>query len=432
MKKEFESHIRKNFPTLYDQKVLIANSSGVDSMVLSTLLHQLKIPFSIAYCHFELREAADAEVDFLTHWAQEHERAFFHKRFATKAYAEAHRCSIQMAARTLRYEWFAELATAEGFDVILTAHHLNDQLETFLMHTFRGTGPQGLLGIPEVNGRILRPLLPFTKAEILTYAKDENIHWQEDASNASDTYQRNRVRHHLLPTIEKIYPQWATDFQTTLDWTQQQQAFVTNQITDWKATHWQENQQQARISLSALDDSSQQAFLCHSLFSPYGFDAKEVQKLLVASSGKALFSQSHRLQRERDYLQLEPLSTEISKVYSLSDWADLKNLPITLYYSQEKPNPIEAKHAYLDPTKILFPLQFRQRQEGDFLYPTGMKGKKLLSKFYKDAKYSQQQKEQQWLLCKEDEVIWVVGVRCNQKFVASEKTLEGVLLTLAE
>ena len=312
------------------------------------------------------------------------------------------------------------------------AHHLNDQLETFLMHTFRGTGPQGLLGIPEVNGRILRPLLPFTKVEILTYAKDENIRWQEDDSNASDTYQRNRVRHHLLPTIEKIYPQWATDFQTTLDWTQQQQAFVTNQITDWKATHWQENQQQERISLSALDESSHQAFLCHSLFSPYGFDAKEVQKLLVASSGKALFSQSHRLQRERDYLQLEPLSTEISKVYSLSDWADLKNLPITLYYSQEKPNPIQAKHAYLDPTKILFPLQFRQRQEGDFLYPTGMKGKKLLSKFYKDAKYSQQQKEQQWLLCKEDEVIWVVGVRCNQKFVASEKTLEGVLLTLAE
>ena len=432
MKKEFESHIRKNFPALWRQKVLIANSSGVDSMVLSTLLHQLKIPFSIAHCHFQLRQAADAEVDFLAHWAQEHGLAFFNKHFATKAYAEEHGCSIQMAARELRYQWFSELATDEGFDVILTAHHLNDQLETFLMHMFRGTGPQGLLGIPETNGRIQRPLLPFTKAEILNYAKEENIRWREDDSNATDAYQRNRVRHHLLPTLEKQYPLWATHFQTTLDWSQQQQAFVTSQIADWKARHWQEKQQQVRINLSGLKDSPHQAFLCHRLFSPFGFDAKEVQKLLVASSGKALFTQSHRLQRERDYLQLDPLSTAVSTIYALRDWTDLKNLPVSLNYSHGKPVPIEAKHAYLDPDKIVFPLQFRQRREGDFLYPTGMKGKKLLSKFYKDSKYSQQQKEEQWLLCKEDEVIWVVGVRCNQKFVASEKNLEGVLLTFAK
>ncbi|MGB1805913.1 MAG: tRNA lysidine(34) synthetase TilS, partial [Flavobacteriaceae bacterium] len=356
----------------------------------------------------------------------------FNKHFATKAYAEEHGCSIQMAARELRYQWFSELATDEGFDVILTAHHLNDQLETFLMHMFRGTGPPGLLGIPETNGRIQRPLLPFTKAEILNYAKEENIRWREDDSNATDAYQRNRVRHHLLPTLEKQYPLWSTHFQTTLDWSQQQQAFVTSQIADWKARHWQEKQQQVRINLPGLQDSPHQAFLCHRLFSPFGFDAKEVQKLLVASSGKALFTQSHRLQRERDYLQLDPLSTAVSTIYALRDWTDLKNLPVSLNYSHGKPVPIEAKHAYLDPDKIVFPLQFRQRREGDFLYPTGMKGKKLLSKFYKDSKYSQQQKEEQWLLCKEDEVIWVVGVRCNQKFVASEKNLEGVLLTFAK
>ena len=210
---DFEFHIRNQFPELFHQKVLIANSTGLDSMVLSHLLETLKIPFSVAYCNFQLRTEADQEEDFIAEWATQQKHPFFTKRFETKEYVQQHKLSIQMAAREIRYQWFQALALEEGFDVVLTAHHLNDQLETYLMHSFRGTGPKGLLGIPVVQGLVQRPLLPFTKVQLQTYATENQLRWCEDSSNATDEYQRNRIRHHVIQALEKEYPNWAASFQ---------------------------------------------------------------------------------------------------------------------------------------------------------------------------------------------------------------------------
>jgi tRNA(Ile)-lysidine synthase len=230
----------------------------------------------------------------------------------------------------------------------------------------------------------------------------------------------------------KEYPQWASQFQKTLNWNMQQQAFVTDGIAQWKKQYWKETTKGIRVEVTPLQKHSHLAFLSHELFSPFGFHAKEVEKLLGATSGKALFSETHKLQRERQHLQLERTESKEWISYSLRNWADLESLPLSIEQTIVPPTLLEPHQAYLDSRQIHFPLQLRRRQQGDFFYPTGMTGKKSISKYFKDEKYSQQQKENQWLLCKEQEVIWVVGKRCNRKFVCAPKSSEGVLLTFTQ
>ena len=429
---DFEFHIRNQFPELFHQKVLIANSTGLDSMVLSHLLETLKIPFSVAYCNFQLRTEADQEEDFIAEWATQQKHPFFTKRFETKEYVQQHKLSIQMAAREIRYQWFQALALEEGFDVVLTAHHLNDQLETYLMHSFRGTGPKGLLGIPVVQGLVQRPLLPFTKVQLQTYATESQMRWCEDSSNATDEYQRNRIRHHVIPALEKEYPNWAASFQKTIAWTHQEQEFVRAQIAAWEDKHCQEDEKLKRYPLSELQAQSPLSFWVHNLFYDYGFEAKELLKLIDAEPGKALFSNSHRLQRERNELHLSTVAIPEPISISIASWEHFAQLDTGIQLSDSPLEEGSAKQAFLDPTTISFPLQLRTRQHGDYFYPTGMQGKKLVSKYFKDEKYSHQQKQQQLLLCKNTEVIWVVGKRCNRKYVQQTKSREGVLLTFAE
>lgn len=429
---DFEFHIRNQFPELFHQKVLIANSTGLDSMVLSHLLETLEIPFSVAYCHFQLRAEADQEEDFIAEWATQQKHPFFTKRFDTKEYAQQHKLSIQMAAREIRYQWFSTLAQEEGFEAVLTAHHLNDQLETYLMHSFRGTGPKGLTGIPAVQGLVQRPLLPFTKVLLQAYAAENQLQWCEDSSNASYAYQRNRIRHHVIPALEKEYPNWAANFQKTLAWTHQEQEFVRAQITAWEDKHCQEDEQLKCYPLSELKSQSPLSFWMHHLFYDFGFEAKEVLKLLDSEPGKALHSKTHRLQRERNELHLSTVALSAPLSISIASWEQLAQLDTGIQLSDSLQGEVRAKQAYLDPTTISFPLQLRTRQEGDYFYPTGMQGKKLVSKYFKDEKYSHQQKQQQLLLCKDTEVIWVVGKRCNRKYVQQAKSREGVLLTFAE
>ena len=429
---DFEFHIRNQFPELFHQKVLIANSTGLDSMVLSHLLESLEIPFSVAYCHFQLRTEADQEAHFIAEWATQQMHPFYSKRFETKAYAQQYKLSIQMAARELRYQWFQTLAQQEGFEAVLTAHHLNDQLETYLMHSFRGTGLKGLTGIPAVQGLVQRPLLPFTKAQLHAYAIENKLAWCEDSSNASDGYQRNRIRHHVIPALEKEYPNWAANFQKTLAWTQQEQEFVQAQITAWEEKHCQEDEALKRYPLSELQDQSPLSFWVHHLFYHYGFDAKEVLKLIDSKPGKALHSSTHRLQRERTELHLSAGAIPTPTSMTITSWEQLTQLNTGIQVSDSLQEEVTAKQAYLDPATISFPLQLRTRQQGDYFYPSGMQGKKLVSKYFKDEKYSHQQKQQQLLLCKDAEVIWIVGKRCNRKYVQQAKSREGVLLTFAE
>lgn len=217
MQKDFKIHINNNLSVLNESKLLIAVSGGIDSVVLTHLCHALGLNFSLAHCNFNLRaEESHKDEAFVLELAEALDVEVFIQNFDTEAYAKAHKRSIQMAARELRYDWFKELAEQLQFDYILTAHHADDNLETFLINFTRGTGLNGLTGIPMIKNNIVRPLLSFSRAQIETFAKKENILWREDASNASRKYLRNKLRHEVVPILKEINPQLLDSFQNTL------------------------------------------------------------------------------------------------------------------------------------------------------------------------------------------------------------------------
>src|SRR5690606_35942049 len=232
MKSQLQKHLKNHYPNLWKTQLLLAVSGGIDSMVLLDLLHKLNLNITIAHCNFKLREK-DSEDDknFVTSYAQLHNIPFFVKNFDTESFAKDQKLSIQLAARKLRYDWFFELTEKHGFDYIVTAHHLDDSLETFFINLSRGTGLEGLLGIRE-NENVIRPLLDFSKSQIQQYASENNLNWREDISNASDKYLRNKIRHHLIPVLKEINPDFLQSFQKTRQHLQASQNFTENIVEE--------------------------------------------------------------------------------------------------------------------------------------------------------------------------------------------------------
>jgi len=234
MLQKFDQHITMNFPFLKESKLLLAISGGLDSVVLMHLCNQLKLSVSLAHCNFKLRnEESDLDEEFVIKLSQILNNQIFTIHFDTENYAQEHKTSIQIAARNLRYQWFQELVSTHHFDYILTAHHADDNLETFLINLTRGSGLEGFTGIPEKNGNIIRPLLPFSRAEILEYAKENQLKWREDASNASTKYVRNKIRHQIVPILKEINPNLLDSFSKTLTHLQESQQMIEDTFEEF-------------------------------------------------------------------------------------------------------------------------------------------------------------------------------------------------------
>jgi tRNA(Ile)-lysidine synthase len=421
-----------------DSKFLLALSGGVDSMVLAHRLVELGVDFAVAHCNFQLRDTAShQDEDFVKQWADNQGVRCFRVRLATNTYADHHHLSIQMAARTLRYQWFDHLSILYGFDYVLTAHHLDDQLETFLINSFRGTGLKGLLGIPAQHKNYIRPMLHLTKAEVVNYASQKQLLWREDASNQSNHYLRNHLRNRAIPPLfEAVAPHGREDFSTTLSHLESTQEFVDLFFEGWKKDHFIQHTEGQSISLSALSVLEPLDFCLHQLFAAYGFEAKEVAKLLKAESGKSMTSATHQLMRERDHLLLKYLTKNVADVsYTIPKEVSELTEPFHLRLEavQDK-NSLSLKNnqILLDGDTLRFPLVLRKWQKGDFFYPTGMQGKKRISKYFKDQKYTTLAKANQWLLTSNGQVVWVVGQRCDRRFTANEKTTQKLLISVLE
>jgi tRNA(Ile)-lysidine synthase len=425
--------IHKTLWGLAHEKLLLAHSGGLDSSVLAHLLVSENIPFSIAHCNFQLRgEESDQDAQFVKIWSESHRIPFYLKCFDTLQYKKKNKLSTQETARILRYEWFKTLQKTNGFTVLLTAHHLNDQLETFLMYATRGTGLKGLLGIPESDW-IQRPLLSVTKKELYTYAKAMDLKWREDSSNKTDNYLRNELRHHVVEPLLSIQPQALTNFNKTLKHLTTTEAFVQSQLDQLKKQIFNINSDTTHIKVRDLEQLSQKEFCIHHWFSPYGFDASEVVKLLVASKGKGLYSSTHRLIRERDTIVLTSFAAENKEEFHLTLGQTNCELPIPLRWESfllKEKEIWEPYQAALDKNKLKKNLTLRKYKKGDYFYPTGMQGKKLISKFFKDEKFSTLEKEAQWLLCCGEDVVWVVGKRCDKRYAAKKTGNEILLMTL--
>ena len=432
---KFQHHIEQNFPQLKDKKLLLAVSGGIDSMVLLDLFYKLRFDICVVHCNFQLRgKESDADEILVREICQDSYIPYFIESFETLEFANENKLSIQLAARKLRYDWFQELLSL-GYDYVLTAHHLDDNVETFLINFTRGTGLEGLTGIPAQNGNIIRPLLPFSREEIENYAQANQIQWREDSSNASDKYFRNKLRHNIVPTLKELNTGFLDSFQNTLHHLQQSESLVNDasKLVFEKVVEEKENQLEIHLK-PLLEFQNYKAYL-YQWLKEYGFSAwNDIYDLVEAQSGKQVFSETHILLKDREKLILsERNEINKSEVFIIESIESKVNIPLKLRFCKAV-NIFEtvSNCIFVDESKIKFPLTIRKWQEGDYFYPSGMNGKKKLSKYFKDEKYSLLDKENQWLLCSEDQIIWVIGKRADNRFINRETTQNSIKIVLEE
>jgi len=307
MLKIFKNHIETDLEFLKDSRLIIAISGGVDSVVLCHLCKKLNLDFALAHCNFNLRgEESNADEDFVLELAEQLDAEVFIQNFDTQAYADENKRSIQMAARELRYDWFAELAEQLKFDYILTAHHVDDNLETFLINFTRGTGLNGLTGIPVIKDNIVRPILSFSRDDIEKYAKENSIIWREDSSNSSRKYLRNKLRHEVVPILKEINPNLLYSFQNTLENLNDTADIVEeslNAVAKRAIVDINDNGITYKISEFKKVNNSK-AYLFE-MFKDFGFtEWNDILGLLDAQSGKQVLSNTHRLIKHREFLIL--------------------------------------------------------------------------------------------------------------------------------
>jgi len=394
-------------------------------MVLLDLFYKLRFDICVVHCNFQLRgKESDADEMLVRETCQDRFIPYFIESFDTLKFSKENKLSIQLAARKLRYDWFQEIISL-GFDYVLTAHHLDDNVETFLINFIRGTGLEGLTGIPAQNKKIVRPLLPFSREEIENYAQQNKIRWREDSSNASDKYFRNKLRHNIVPTLKELNTGFLDSYQNTINHLQQAESLVddASKLVYEKVVEVNENQVEIHLN-SLLQFKNYKAYL-YQWLKEYGFSAwNDIYDLVEAQSGKQVFSETHVLLKDREKLILsERKSSNNSAVFIIESIESKVNIPLKLTFNKVV-NIFEtvSNCIFVDENKIKFPLTIRKWQEGDYFYPSGMNGKKKLSKYFKDEKYSLFDKENQWLLCSEDQIIWVIGKRADNRFRATETT----------
>ncbi|NQX84637.1 MAG: tRNA lysidine(34) synthetase TilS [Flavobacteriaceae bacterium] len=432
---KFSNHIDNNLPFLKTGSSIVALSGGLDSVVLAYLCKTIGLDMVFAHCNFKLRnEESDRDAKFVYALGSKLNVETFIENFDTIAYAKSNKCSIQVAARTLRYQWFKTLSLQLKCDYILTAHHADDNLETFFIHVLRGTGLEGLLGIPEVNANVIRPLLCFSRTDIMAYAKHANIAWREDSSNASVKYLRNKLRHEVIPILKGINPQLLQNFDKTISHLKASQSIINTSIHHISKHVIRQKGSQLYLDIEKIQNLDHPKAYMYEILKNYGFtEWDDVVNLLEANSGKFVMSEDWRLIKDRKELILAKKVIEPFKTKCITKNDSSIALPIGTLYIEKVDNTRGSAHSdciYVDADTLQFPLSVRTKKEGDVFFPLGMKGRKKLSKYFKDEKLSLIEKEQILLICSEDAIVWVIGKRADQRFSVQPKSRNILKISL--
>jgi tRNA(Ile)-lysidine synthase len=428
MLKQFLNHINQNALCTPTQRIVLAVSGGLDSMVMLHIFKEAGYLPGVAHCNFQLRGSeADKDEDFVRQTCAQLGFRFHVTRFETEAYAQQHHVSIQMAARELRYSWFAQLLAAEGYDYVATAHHVNDAMETVLINWVNGSSVEGLAGIPVKNGQIIRPLLFATRAAIQQYSTENNITWREDASNKTEDYQRNFIRHSIIPKLKEVNPSLEETFQRGQRKIKGELIFLENQIEEWKRQHLKSKGNAVRIDKGLIYEPTYGAAFLWKVLRSFGFNFDQCENMLDVwhgQPGKQFISPSHRLTIDREQVIITSAETVWNEVTIgqeqtravLGSWV----MEIEKQTSQAiTPNPLVA---VLDAGKLRFPLHWRTWRPGDYFYPLGMEHKRKLSDFLIDQKVSMADKHYLTVLESDGQIVWVVGHRIDNRFKVTPQT----------
>lgn len=444
MLNSFNTYIKKENLFSKSDSILLTVSGGIDSIVLCELFQKAGLKFSIAHCNFQLRgEESDGDEIFVETLAEKLKVQFHSVTFDTSSFAKKNKLSIQVAARQLRYEWFEEIREQFDYSFIATAHHQDDSIETFFINLIRGTGIAGLHGILPKQGKVIRPLLFTNKEQIELFAKKNKLKHREDSSNASEKYVRNKIRHQLIPLLKELNPNIQQTIANDIKHLSDTEKIYKKVISEKRSKIVTEEENSIRFSIKDLKKLNPlEPYLFEYLY-PLGFNSvtiNEIISCLEAQPGKQFFSTTHRLIKDRDFLIVD---TSIKTKARLPDGqvsTQKKDANHFIKKNQKKikienfevlSNSANAKNyklkvsdncANLDFDKLQFPLEIRKWEKGDVFYPLGMKGKKKLSDFFIDKKLSIIQKEKIWLLTSKDKIVWIIGLRMDDRFKVTNKT----------
>jgi tRNA(Ile)-lysidine synthase len=414
-----------------DYTYLLAVSGGIDSMVMAHLFLNSNCKCAVAHCNFSLRgDESDADEELVRHLADSYSVPFYTVRFDTDKYAAENKISTQLAARQLRYKWFEKIKKKYGFDKVAVAHNSDDNLETFFINLSRGTGLKGLTGIPKNTESIIRPLLNFSREEIEKYAVENNIRYREDSSNLSDKYLRNKLRHRVLPVLDAINPAFRDKVAESIDYLAEANRLIETETDMFMKDNSFTKGNDIFIPFDKIRPLHSKEIRMFYMLEKYGFKGNAIANICKCVDnpvcGKQFFSSTHCLLIDRTHLVIST-AIETTSSYLLSSDADISTETFELHCETIEKNDgfqlmLNKNVGEFDLSKLNFPLILRSCKDGDWFIPLGMNGKKKLSDFFIDMKLPVTAKKRQLILVSEEHIVWIAGLRPDERFKVTEKT----------
>lgn len=439
MLKQLLDHISRHNIGKTTDKILLAVSGGIDSMVMLDLFKQAFSSIGVVHCNFQLRgEDSEADEQFVISSCQHLRIPVFTKKFETKSYALSAGISVQMAARDLRYAYFRAVAAQHGYKYIATAHHHNDNIETVLLNLVRGTGLAGLTGIPVLTGDIIRPMLFATRKQIADYAMGNGVTWREDVSNENDDYQRNFLRHEVLPLLMKLNPGLENTFQRNIEKFQGAQGIVNEFLKDFQTSAITFSGETMKIQKDLLMPTQAGTHMLWEILKDKGFRFEQCQRAVeTIQSGKKFFSRDHVLTVDRDYLIIESIARDeipFVEIYEDDGKAVMGQLQLQINRVKGEAHTLvsDAFVAQLNYDEVKYPLIWRKWRPGDSFVPLGMIQHKKVSDFLIDEKVSVPDKARVTVLESAGRIMWIVGFRISNEFKLAPGTRNVMLLRLLE
>ena len=435
MQQKVQTYIQNHQLLTPEGRIIVGVSGGTDSVVLLHILMSLGYECIIAHCNFHLRmEESDRDELFVRNLAKELKVDNYFIDFDTTKYAGEHKISIEMAARDLRYEWFYELLYTHDAQAIAVAHHADDSIETMLMNLVRGTGLKGLTGIQPRNHKVVRPLLCCNRLEIETYLVRHDLDHIEDSTNASVDYQRNKFRNEVLPLLTEINPSVRSTLYDSLKRFEGNWIIYRDAIDKMSLEIVHKEPGVIKLDIDCIKKQIHIPALMYELLHPYGFGPALIEQItdqLDGESGKEFFSESHRLIKDRKYLLVSAIEENTLSEFKIEEDEIEIEVPFQMKMKRQSITPVfevskELNRIHADVSKLNFPLLLRRWKEGDTFYPFGMSQRKKISDFFINNKLSLLEKEHSWLLISNNEIVWIVGQRLDNRFRVTKETKEVI------
>lgn len=429
--KKVRQFIDSNQLLIDNDRILVGVSGGADSVVLLHILLKLGFECVVAHCNFHLRgEESMRDELFVEKLAEKYKLIYKKTDFDTVRFAKSNKISIEMAAREMRYAWFKKLAPENKCQTIATAHHTDDSIETLLLNMIRGTGLKGLTGIEPRNGDIVRPVLCCTRSEIEQYAQKNKLEYITDSTNLANEYSRNKIRNLILPMMADINPSVKQSLAENISRFRGSWKIYSEKIAEIEAHITFNKENQTFVDIDKLKSQSDPKTVLFEILQKYQFNSDVISNIfegLDKSSGKRYYSDTHRLLKDREHLIVDEIEPNNTLEFSIDESTKSISIPINLSLNKKARNEdfIISKKSdkiHIDADKIKFPLTLRKWKKGDSFHPFGMKESKKLSDFFINEKINRNQKENIWLLVSDNKIVWIIGLRMDERFRITEKT----------